>query len=153
VSAARSRSGLRDLVSAGRLEQVPVDVEAAWLRLEEAERHVASAELLQDSDMVLAYVALYDGARKAVVAHMTANGYRVANRPGAHEATVLYGRDQLATPASRAHWRRLDEMRRIRNRAEYQTAPITETLVRSDLDHARAIVRLVREALPANPLE
>jgi hypothetical protein len=66
---------------------------------------------------------------------------------------VLYGRDQLATAASRAHWRRLDEMRRIRNRAEYESAPITETLVRTDLDHARAIVRLVRDALPADPRE
>jgi hypothetical protein len=139
------------LLTSGPLERVPADVDAAWFRLDEAERHRASAALLSISDPVLAYVAHNDAAHKAVVAHMTAHGYRATNRQGAHEATVLYARDQLATPADRVHWTRLDEMRRIRNRAEYQTAPVAEMLLESDLTHARAIVAAVRTTLPEDP--
>jgi hypothetical protein len=46
--------------------------------------------VLAKSDPALAYVALYDAARKAITGHMQAHGYRVTNRPGAHQAVGLY---------------------------------------------------------------
>jgi hypothetical protein len=62
-----------------RIEQIPVDVTTAWARIDEAKIHLESASKLARSDPALAYVALYDAARKSIVAHMQAKGYRPVN--------------------------------------------------------------------------
>jgi hypothetical protein len=85
------------LLSEGRLERVAPDIEGAWRRLDEAKRHLDSSATLASTDPSLAYVALYDAARKALVAHMEANGYRPTNRPGAHQAVGIYGEATVAT--------------------------------------------------------
>jgi hypothetical protein len=108
---------------------------------------------LAKSDPTLAYVALYDAARKAITAHMQAHGYRAANRAGAHQAVGLYAESAFAAGAAVSHIRAFDRMRQIRNRSEYDHQPITERLLATDLGHARAIVAAVEAALPARPSE
>ncbi len=92
-----------DLLRRGRIETVVSDVAAAWARVDEAKRHLSSAGALRDSDPALAYVALYDAARKSITAHMQAHGYRASNRAGAHQAVGLYAERVLAIGPAAAH--------------------------------------------------
>ena len=95
-----------DLVRQGRIERVTPDVVAAWDRLGEAKIHLTSSEKLAKSDPILAYLALYDASRKAITAHMQANGYRATNRAGAHQAVGLYAEATFGTSPAAAHVRR-----------------------------------------------
>ena len=107
--------------------------------VDEARRHLESAERILDADANGAYQLLYDAARKAVSAHMLAAGYRATNRAGAHEATARYAREALDEPRT-AH---LDRMRKNRNRSEYDIRFFDTRELRADLEHARAIVAAV----------
>jgi hypothetical protein len=138
------------LVGDGRIERVTPDVRAGWARLAEAKTHLSSAALAE-TDPGLAYVALYDAARKAITGHMQSHGYRVANRPGAHQAVGLYADATLVGPTASAHVRAFDRMRQVRNRSEYDQQPITKRLLSTDLDHARGIVAAAEAGLPARP--
>jgi len=137
-----------DLVRAGRIEKVASDLAAAWSRVDEAKAHLVSSAALAKTDPALAYVALYDAARKAVSAHMQAHGYRATNRTGAHQAVGLYAEASLASAAALAHIQAFDRMRQIRNRSEYNQQPITERLLATDLGHAKVIVAAVEADLP-----
>ena len=140
-----------DLVRQGRIERVTPDVVASWDRLGEAKIHLLSSEKLAKSDPILAYLALYDAARKAITAHMQANGYRAANRAGAHQAVALYAEATLRTGGTAAHVKAFDRMRQVRNRSEYERQPISELLLSADGGHAREIVATVEAALPPRP--
>jgi hypothetical protein len=140
-----------DLARDGRIEAVSPDLNAAWSRLDEAKTHLASSAALAKADPSLAYVALYDAARKAITAHMQAHGYRVTNRPGAHHAVGLYAEATLTLGATGPHVRAFDRMRQVRNRSEYAQLPITKRLLTTDLEHAKAVVAAVEHALPPRP--
>lgn len=138
-----------DLVRQGRIERVTPDVVAAWGRLREAKTHLASTEKLANSDPILAYLALYDAARKAITAHMQANGYRATNRAGAHQAVGLYAEATLGSSTAARHIKAFDRMRQVRNRSEYEQQPISELLLTADARHPREIVAVVEAALPS----
>ena len=137
------------LLQDGRLEPVNADVAAAWERVEEAKRHLVSSASLAGSDGPLAYVALYDAARKAVAAHMLANGYRPANQVGAHQTVVLYAEAALAQSGAGPAVVAFDRMRRVRNRSEYGQSVIGAQVLATDLAHAQSIVVAVEADLPA----
>lgn len=139
------------LLSEGRLERVTADVAAAWERVNEAKRHLQSSAALATSDESLAYVALYDAARKAVTAHMQANGYRATNRVGTHQAVVLYAEATLAQGVAGPDVAAFDRMRRVRNRSEYGHQVIGAQVLAADLVHAEAIVAAVEADLPPQP--
>ncbi len=67
-----ARVSVADLVRDGCLKPVTADVPAAWARVDEAKIHLTSSAKLGDSDPALAYMALYNAARKAITAHMQA---------------------------------------------------------------------------------
>jgi hypothetical protein len=142
---------IADLLHDGRVEQVTPDIAAAWERAAEARIHLASSATLAGSDPALAYIALYDAARKAITAHMQANGYRATNRLGAHQAVGLYAEATLGAGAALPHVRAFDRMRRVRNRSEYDQQSITERLLSTDLSHAEGVVAAVEAALPPRP--
>jgi hypothetical protein len=96
-------------------------------------------------------VALYDAARKAITAHMQADGYRATNRLGAHQAAGLYAEATLGAGTAVSDVRAFDRMRRVRNRSEYDQQPITERLLSTDRQHAQQIVATVEAALPPRP--
>jgi hypothetical protein len=139
------------LVAEGRLEQVAADVTAAWNRIDEAKRHLESSAALAATDGSLAYVALYDAARKALVAHMQANGYRPTNRTGAHQAVGLYGEATITTAQAKPHVDAFDRLRQVRNRSEYASQIIGQQMLATDLRHAQQIVAAVEAALPPRP--
>lgn len=130
------------LIAARRLERVPADMDAALRRFDAAERHILSAEAIVDEDPDGAYAMLWDGARKAVTAHMLAVGLRARNAPGAHAAVAEYALTEIPAPEASE----LDRMRRFRNRIEYGSTSFTPRQVRHDLAHARAVVAAVQEA-------
>jgi len=121
-----------ELARDGRIEAIAVDVDAAWARLDEARTHLGSSAALAKSDPALAYVALYDAARKAVTDLMQAHGYRVANRPGAHQAAGLYAEAVLGSGAAVVHVRAFDRMRQVRHRSKYAHQPTTTGLLSTD---------------------
>ena len=141
-----SPQSLEDLIRAGRLERVNPDAEAARTRVDEAKLHLRSARQIADADPNGAYQLLYDASRKALRAHMLANGLRPANRPGAHDATGCYGALMLASPGAAV--RRFDAMRRNRNRSEYGVMLFERSLIERDLVYAERIVAAVEENLP-----
>jgi len=140
---------IAELLREGRLELVPPDGEVARAILAEARRHLDSAAKVAGTDPNGAYALLYDGARKAVTAHMLANGYRVRPRSGAHPAVVGYAEEALAAGPAGPHLGHLDRMRRNRNRSEYDVRIFGEAEVAGDLEHARHVVAAVEAALEA----
>jgi hypothetical protein len=82
---------LDDLVAEGVIIRVKPDAEAARADLGVARAHLASAPLTAAVDPVGAFSIAYDAVRKALVAHMRANGVRVRSGVGAHYQTGRYG--------------------------------------------------------------
>ena len=135
---------LRRLLDAGLMEEVEPHGEDALLRLDEAERHLASAGQIAANDPNGAFQLAYDAARKAATAHMLARGLRVTNQPGAHATTGRYAVSEIGEAFAP-----FDRMRRRRNRAEYGTTLISEREVADAVAHARVMVETVRAVLSA----
>lgn len=135
-----ARPDVAGLLRTGRLQPVPADVETAQARLAVADQHLATAQrlLAEALDLEIAYVALYDAARKAVTAAMLASGVRAANRNGSHEAVAIWCAETLgpACPAAR----RFDALRRRRHRSEYDDLLLSGIDVSVDLDDALDVV-------------
>ena len=136
---------IADLLNAGRLEHVPADRTAALTRLQVAETHLVTAAALVTVDNDVAYTALYDAARKAIVAHMLANGLRAPARMGAHEAVGIYANESIPDPAG--SMTQFQQMRRRRNKSEYDNLLLGRQDVETDLRHATNIVAAVRSEL------
>lgn len=115
--------------------------------MEEAGRHLKSARLIAGEDPEGAYALLYDAARKAVDAHLAANGLRVSkSRLGGHEATALYARAVVGGDHA-DDARALDRMPKQRNRVEYGAWHISVARLKADLTHAEGLVIAVERIL------
>ncbi|HEY7147943.1 MAG TPA: hypothetical protein VH420_00725 [Gaiellaceae bacterium] len=112
------------------------DPDAEAVRLEEADRHLASAQTIAASDPNGAYQLAYDAARKAVTAHMASAGFRVRATIGAHAVTASYASEAI----SKELGSRLDRMRRRRNRSEYGMAHFEVAEVDAAIETARALI-------------
>jgi hypothetical protein len=140
----RDPSGL----AAGVLEPIQPDPARARSIVDESKQHLASAAAIVGGDLNGAYQLLCDAARKAVSAHMLANGYRARNAPGGHAAVAAYAAEILGHEPSAVQ---LDRMRRSRNRSEYGQAHFTARVVATDLEHAQRIVAAVEHTLAEGP--
>jgi hypothetical protein len=68
-----------------------------------ARRHIAAAAEIAELDPTLAFTGLYDAMRKAIQAHMRANGYRVSKGTGGgHRKTGEYARARPGWPRHRS---------------------------------------------------
>jgi len=94
------RSTVESLIATGMLERVPPNLDAARSLVQVAERHLASALALAQSDIVLAYDALHGANRKALTAILLAQGLR-PTRAGGHIAVYDAVRAQLEPPLGR----------------------------------------------------
>jgi hypothetical protein len=133
------------LVQAGRLERVPADHATAAARLVRAEQHLVTASALLGQDNEVAYGSLYDAARKAVTAHMLANGLRAPAKPGAHESVGVYAAERVPDPTGSV--REFQRLRRRRNKSEYDDITFGRREVEADLLLASDIVSAVRSSL------
>ncbi|NMM30163.1 MAG: hypothetical protein HHJ10_03720 [Cellulomonas sp.] len=97
---------------------MPPSIGAAQSLLEVAERHLASALVLADSDVVLAYDALHGANRKALTAILVAQGLR-PTRAGGHIAVYEAVHAQLEPPLGR-DLAAYNRVRRTRNAGDYR---------------------------------
>ncbi|CAN5187582.1 hypothetical protein BH11ACT1_BH11ACT1_32010 [soil metagenome] len=114
----QGRSTIEDMLRKGTLERVPPSIDAAQSLLEVAERHLASALVLADNDVVLAYDALHGANRKALTAILVAQGLR-PTRAGGHIAVYEAVHAQLEPPLGR-DLATYNRVRRTRNAGDYR---------------------------------
>lgn len=138
---------VQQMVHTGRLEEVPADRAAALVRLQRAVQHLETAQVLLGRDNEVAYGSLYDAARKSITAHMLAHGLRATARARAHEAVGQYAAERVPDPSGSVAT--FDQLRRRRNRSEYQDAVLGDQDVLTDLAFARGIVDAVSADLDA----
>jgi hypothetical protein len=125
----------------GLLVRVEVDPDGAGSALEEALRHVDSAGAIRLTDPNGAYQLAYDAARKAVMSHMRRNGIRVRRGEGAHAILASYA----ALAIDEGLGKRLDGMRRRRNRSEYGSAYFNDDDVRDATAVAASLIAAVSD--------
>jgi hypothetical protein len=78
-----TEADVRRLLAEKKIRVTPPDPETARVELDLARRHIGSAEKIVADDPTLAFTALYDAMRKAIVAHMRSRGYRATRGAGA----------------------------------------------------------------------
>jgi hypothetical protein len=124
-----------------QLQQVNPSREHADRLIAQARAHLASAELLHETDPEGAYALMYDGARKALTAILENQGLRPTSA-GGHLAVYDAAMAQLDPPLGKT-LRPFDRMRRNRRDAEYpptDAEEITVEKVDEDLPKATEIV-------------
>lgn len=142
-----SEGEVQQLVGAGVIRRTRPDEASARIELRTARTHLESADTLSESDPNAAFQLAYDGARKAIAAHMRANGYRVGSGQGAHAKTGQYASAALHDETLEPHLDAFDDLRALRNQSEYDALVLDDGDVRDALDHARAIVEAVERDL------
>lgn len=141
-------ASIEDLLAARRLEAVRPDSAAAQAFLDDARMHLENASLiLERDDTNGAYALGYDAARKAATAHMRLSGFRLRNRPRAHQAVVDYARAMLDDPTTGEALANLDRIRRTRHASENRAGHIDAAQAAEDIRLIGIIVDAVRGAL------
>ena len=138
-----SDAEIEALVVEGVLARVPPDLKAARRELSTARMHLDGAEASAGVDPTGSFTVAYDAARKAVVAHMRARGFRVRSRFGAHYQTARYATAALAGRGLDEHVVAFVDMREVRNDTEYEGEIVAASDSAEALSHARAIVAIV----------
>lgn len=130
------RAVVDGLLTRGELERVTADTALAEELLEDARRHLASAQSTADSDPSGSFQLAYDAARKALAATLQMQGLRATSR-GGHKAVEDAFRAQfggaLGPLANGFGWLRV-----LRNGTEYPS-PDRARATAEDLPRARAI--------------
>ena len=135
------------LVDEGVVARVEADVDESRAELAAAKAHLLGAKAASQADPTGAFILAYDAARKAVVAHMRANGLRVRPRFGAHYQTGSYARATLTGLVAEEHLTAFVDMREVRNDTEYEADVVGGRDAAEALVHARAIVDAVERDL------
>jgi hypothetical protein len=141
---------VRRLVAARELEQVRPEADLVELLMDDAERHLISAEQLAEDDPAGAFQMANDASRKACSALIAAQGLRATSR-GGHIAVRDAARAQFGHGSPGRVLREFDAMRRRRKDAEYPKDPgdaIDAEEVRAVLPKSRAIVEYAVVLLP-----
>ncbi len=145
---------LAEAIATRDVERVKANMAAAGERVNDARRHISSARFLADDDTTLAMAACHDAIRKAVTAHMGANGLRARGGDGAHRITINYARQALADRIIPDDLEEADQIRQDRALAEYgdfASRKLNAAHVRASADVAERIVDAVANALASQP--
>ena len=142
-----SRADVETLVAGGVLRRTTSDRDAAARELVIANQHIASSRLVTDVDPAGALVLAYDAARKAIEAHMRANGLRVGTGEGGHAKLAQHGVAAFGDTATGEHFRVFDRVRRVRNSVQYDAFAVEDADVAFALEQAKAIVAVVEADL------
>jgi hypothetical protein len=134
------------LISRGVLRRVQPDSKAARTELATAQVHLETADTIKEDEIAGLAIA-YEAARKAIAAHMRANGLRVVGGEGAHGRVGEYALAAFDDASLAQHIRAFDRVRRLRNRSQYDAVPVEAADVTFALEQARAIVAAVEADL------
>ncbi len=140
------RAIIDQMLADRELQKVNPSRDHADRLLDEAERHLLSAEALAETDPEGSYQLLYDGARKSLVAILANEGLRPTST-GGHTAVFRAVFAQLEPPMGK-ELRPFDRMRRQRNAVEYPATDATPILpqdVMDELPKARDILNVARK--------
>lgn len=133
---------IQKLLDDGVIRKIKADTETARVEVATARSHLDTAATAARSDPNGAFQLVYDAARKAISAHMRANGYRVGRGQGAHMRTGRYA--EVALPGvDPRHLDAFEDLRSIRNQSEYDALLLEEHDALEALEHATAIVDAV----------
>ncbi|MGH9054957.1 MAG: HEPN domain-containing protein [Acidimicrobiales bacterium] len=151
----RGRARVDELLASGELEHVMPAPNLADRLVEEARRHLASAQAIAASDPTGAYQLAYDCARKACAALLAAQGLRATTRGGhiAVQDTVIA---QFGGKGGIAAFGALPRLRRSRAASEYPNADsptVTEEDANDAITSASDILAAVRRIFDAGRLE
>lgn len=138
------------LLAAAEVQQVRPDPELADLLMDDAQRHLLSAERLADDDPAGAFQMAYDASRKACAALLAVQGLRATSR-GGHIAIRDVAVAQFGGGRPGRVLREFEGMRRRRKDAEYPKDPgdaIDAQEIRDVLPKARTIVEYAAVLLP-----
>ena len=144
----QGREALNAMLRDGTLERVSPSRQQADALLDQARRHLKTADLAADDDPVGAYQLVYDAARKALCAILENEGLRATSR-GGHVVVLEAVSAQLDPPLGQV-LRPFDRMRRRRNDAEYPKRDgqsFDPGDARRDQAKAAAIVELAERVL------
>ena len=142
-----SAEEIAGLLAGGVIQRVKADMRAARRNVLAANAHLRAADTVAADDPTGAFVLAYDAMRKAIVAHMGANGLRVTGRPDAHERTGQYASAALNAQGIDEHLAAFDDLRRLRNKTEYEAVIVLEATATEAVAHARAVVEAVEREL------
>lgn len=143
----RGRARVEQLLRDGELDRVVPSPELAARLLEEADRHLRSAELVGGVDPTGSYQLAYDAARKASAALLAVQGLRATTR-GGHVAVQDTVREQFGGRGGVAAFDAFSRLRRRRAASEYpdlDTATTTPEDADDALRSASAIVVSARQ--------
>lgn len=110
------REEILGILSSKELSPIIATRKDALALLEKARRHLASCEVILDSDLEGVAQFSYDAARKVLAAILALQGLRVHERGGSHSSFVKLSK--LSALDSEV-WVVFEEMKRQRNIAEY----------------------------------
>lgn len=106
-------------VGSSRKSCTNANMAAAGDRVNDARRHVRSARTLADDDTPLAMAACHDAIRKAITAHMLANGLRPRGGEGAHRIALDYAMHELGALISDEDLAEANEIRHCSHAARH----------------------------------
>lgn len=99
-------------------EQVRSDMNVAGNRMNDAIGTARAAAQIVETSHTAAVSLSHDATRKAITAHMAAQGLRPKKGEGAHRVVTDYAANGLSHLLSAADIEAIDELRRARGRAE-----------------------------------
>lgn len=136
---------LTDAVATRDLDRIRPDRNAAGNRINDARSNVKAARAISAESPTLAMAGCHDAARKAITAHMVANGYRPKKGEGAHRIVIDYARAVLADVLTEEDLDGIDDLRSDRSEAEYGDFAQR----RFDADHLAAAADLAERVVNA----
>lgn len=149
----QGRGEIDRMLAEGELERVQASREHADRLLNQAQRHLGSAEATCTFDPEGAYGTLYDAGRKALWAILANQGLRPTTK-GGHLAVYHAVKAQLDPPMGQ-QLRPFDRMRRQRHDAEYpqiDTPELHPDDIRDDVPKIRTIVDITEKVLDNMPV-
>ena len=148
INLGQGNKQVQKLIDDGKLQRITASRDHAQRLLKQSSNHLISAAKLSNEDPEGAYSALYDAARKALVAVLEVQGLRPTSQGGhvvvgqALEAQLDPPFDEVIPPFHR--------MRKLRNSQEYpgiEEPELTSLDVLEDLEKAKGIVVLAHELI------
>lgn len=142
---------LSKLVTAGHLEQVPVDSATCRELVHQARNHALTAVAARDlGDLEGAFQIAYDGCRKVCLGLALAYGVRAKGEGGHHAATFNAAAATLSSNiAARDLVDDATDLRFVRAGSEYRAEKITEAAVGDAIDILGGLLAAVPPVMDA----
>ena len=142
------REKVTELLGRGELEHVEVNPEHAKALINRADKHLATAHILVETDPEGAYTLLYDASRLALTAALAVQGLRPTTR-GGH---VVVGDALRAQRGPHDMVSKIfSRLRRTRYEVEYPDVdyePVSSDEAEEALEDARYIVAQMKKFIP-----